>query len=94
MRPRRDRRTGYRVYDAHDVRDVLLVHQLRRGGHLLAQIAPLITQDRSACGVAPLESTLRGWRDRLSARGRAMLAGAAELDAYLRDRAAADPPGA
>ncbi|WFE28525.1 MerR family transcriptional regulator [Solwaraspora sp. WMMD791] len=91
VRPRRDRRTGYRVYDAHDVRDVMLIHQLRRGGHLLAQIAPLIVQVRSAGGVAPLESTLRGWHDRLSVRGRAMLAGAAELDAYLRERATTTP---
>ncbi|WP_353850452.1 TioE family transcriptional regulator [Solwaraspora sp. WMMA2056] len=89
VRPSRDRRTGYRVYDAHDVRDVLLIHQLRRGGHLLAQVAPLIAQVRDAGGVAPLEATLRGWRDRLSARGRAMLVGAAQLDAYLRERAAA-----
>ena len=86
VRPRRDPRTGYRVYSAADVRDARLVHQLRRGGYLLEQIAPLIAQVRAAGGVEPLESTLRGWRERLSARGRAMLAGAAELDAYLRAR--------
>ncbi|WP_433501216.1 TioE family transcriptional regulator [Sphaerimonospora sp. CA-214678] len=83
VRPRRDPRTGYRVYSAADVRDARLVHQLRRGGHLLEQIAPLIAQVRSAGGVAPLEATLHDWRARLSARGRAMLAGAAGLDAYL-----------
>jgi hypothetical protein len=33
--PRRDPRTGYRVYTSTNVRDVLLAHQLRRGGHLL-----------------------------------------------------------
>ncbi|WP_169984477.1 MULTISPECIES: TioE family transcriptional regulator [unclassified Microbispora] len=86
VRPRRDPRTGYRVYSAADVRDVRLAHQLRRGGYLLEQIAPLIAQVRSAGGVAPLESTLRDWQARLSARGRAMLAGAADLDAYLRAR--------
>ncbi|MFF5992427.1 TioE family transcriptional regulator [Prauserella flavalba] len=85
--PRRDRRTGYRVYGAADVRDALLVHQLRRGGYLLEQIAPLVDQVRSAGGVAPLESALRDWQERLSARGRAMLAGAAALDAYLGSRA-------
>jgi DNA-binding transcriptional MerR regulator len=84
VRPRRDPQTGYRIYSAADVRDVRLVHQLRRGGYLLEQIAPLITQVRSAGGVAPLESTLRDWHARLSARGRAMLKGAADLDAYLR----------
>ncbi|MDI3387610.1 TioE family transcriptional regulator [Streptomyces sp. B-S-A8] len=86
LRPRRDPRTGYRVYDEDDVRDALLVHQLRRGGYLLEQIAPLIAQVRSVGGLAPLEGALSDWHGRLSARGRAMLSGAAELDAYLRER--------
>jgi DNA-binding transcriptional MerR regulator len=86
VRPRRDPRTGYRVYDEADVRDARLAHQLRRGGYLLEQIAPLIAQVRTAGGLAPLEAALRDWRGRLSARGRAMLAGAAELEAYLRER--------
>lgn len=86
VRPRRDPRTGYRIYSGADVRDARLAHQLRRGGYLLEQIAPLIAQVRTAGGVAPLESTLRDWQARLSARGRAMLRGAAELDAYLRAR--------
>ncbi|TYC20269.1 MerR family transcriptional regulator [Micromonospora sp. MP36] len=103
VQPRRDPRTGYRVYSAADVRDARLAHQLRRGGYLLEQIAPLIAQVRSAGGVAPLESALRDWRARLSARGRAMLTGAAALDAYLGCRpaspggepsAAPAPPGA
>jgi DNA-binding transcriptional MerR regulator len=83
IQPRRDPRTGYRVYSAADVRDAQLVHQLRRGGYRLEQIAPLLVQVRCAGGVAPLESMLHDWHARLSARGRAMLAGAAALDAYL-----------
>lgn len=90
VRPHRDPRTGYRVYTAADVRDALLTHQLRRGGYLLEQIAPVIAQVRSAGGVAPLRSMLRDWHARLSARGRAMLRGAAALDAYLDGRPA--PP--
>ncbi|MEU2876327.1 TioE family transcriptional regulator [Streptomyces sp. NPDC007070] len=86
VRPRRDRRTGYRVYDEAAVRDARLAHQLRRGGYLLEQIAPLIERVRTAGGLEPLEGALRDWHGRLSARGRAMLAGAAELDAYLRRR--------
>lgn len=86
VHPRRDRRTGYRVYDEADVRDARLAHQLRRGGYLLEQIAPLIAQVRAAGGLAPLEAALRDWHGRVAARGRAMLAGAAELDAYLRER--------
>ncbi|MEV1065611.1 TioE family transcriptional regulator [Streptomyces sp. NPDC050263] len=86
VRPRRDPLTGYRVYDEADVRDVRLAHQLRRGGYLLEQIAPLIAQVREAGGLEPLEATLRDWHGRLSARGRAMLTGAAELDSYLSRR--------
>ncbi|WP_069735961.1 MULTISPECIES: TioE family transcriptional regulator [unclassified Streptomyces] len=84
--PRRDPRTGYRVYDRADVRDAAMAHQLRRGGYRLEQIAPLIAQVRAAGGPEPLAAALRDWHDRLAARGRAMLAGAAELHAYLRER--------
>jgi DNA-binding transcriptional MerR regulator len=83
VQPGRDPQTGYRVYRAADVRDALLVSQLRRGGYRLEQIAPVMAQVRSAGGVAPLESMLRDWRARLSARSRALLRGAAALDAYL-----------
>ncbi|MER7191944.1 TioE family transcriptional regulator [Streptomyces flaveolus] len=86
VRPRRDPHTGYRVYDEADVRDARLAHQLRRGGYLLEQIAPLLAQVRAAGGLEPLEGALGDWHARLSARGRAMLTGAAELDAYLRGR--------
>ncbi|MGW0949627.1 TioE family transcriptional regulator [Streptomyces sp. NPDC002623] len=86
VRPRRDPQTGYRVYDDADVRDARLTHQLRRGGQLLEQIAPLIAQVREAGGLEPLEAALRDWHGRLSTRGRAMLTGAAELEAYLRRR--------
>jgi DNA-binding transcriptional MerR regulator len=86
IQPRRDRQTGYRVYTAADVRDALLIHQLRGGGYRLEQIAALIAQVRSAGGVAPLGSMLRDWQARLSSRGRAMLSGAGELGAYLACR--------
>lgn len=94
VQPRRDPQTGYRVYGAADVRDARLTHQLRRGGYRLDQITPLIDQVRSAGGVVPLESMLGDWRARLSARSRAMLSGAAALDAYLTCRLAptAGPP--
>lgn len=81
--PRRDPRTGYRVYTSADVRDVLLAHQLRRGGHGLEQIARVLERVRVAGGPEPLQATLREWRDRLTAQGRAMLTGAAALDTYL-----------
>ncbi|MFD8540146.1 TioE family transcriptional regulator [Streptomyces rubrogriseus] len=86
VRPRRDPVTGYRRYDEADVRDARLAHQLRRGGYPLERIASVIAQVRSAGGVEPLEAALREWHDRVSARGRAMVAGAAELETYLRAR--------
>ncbi|MEU0565229.1 TioE family transcriptional regulator [Nonomuraea sp. NPDC005983] len=86
IHPQRDPKTGYRVYGSADVRDVQLAHQLRRGGYLLNQIAPLLAQVRAAGGVEPLAATLSDWRRRLTMRGRSMLAAAAELDAYLRER--------
>ncbi|WP_447035105.1 TioE family transcriptional regulator [Streptomyces sp. DSM 118878] len=86
VHPRRDPLTGYRVYDDAAVRDARLTHQLRRGGYLLEQIAPLIAQVRAAGGLEPLEAMLSDWRGRLSTRGRAMLTGAALLDTYLRER--------
>lgn len=86
LQPSRDPQTGYRIYSAADVRDALLIHQLRRGGYLLQQIAPVVAQVRTAGGVAPLESMLGDWHARLSSRGRAMLSGAAALNAYLDAR--------
>ncbi|MEV4430222.1 TioE family transcriptional regulator [Streptomyces sp. NPDC049602] len=86
VRPRRDPRTGYRVYDEAAVRDARLAHQLRRGGYPLDRIAPLVAHVRAAGGLEPLEAALTDWHGRLSARGRAMLTGAAELEAYLRER--------
>ncbi|MFE1827341.1 TioE family transcriptional regulator [Streptomyces yangpuensis] len=86
VHPRRDPVTGYRVYDEAAVRDACLTHQLRRGGYLLEQIAPLLTEVRAAGGLEPLEAALHTWRDRLSSRGRALLTGAAGLEAYLHAR--------
>ncbi|MFE7456472.1 TioE family transcriptional regulator [Streptomyces sp. NPDC057554] len=86
VRPRRDPLTGYRVYGEAEVRDARLVHQLRRGGYLLEQIAPLVDQVREADGLAPLEAALGDWRSRLATRGRALLTGSAKLDAYLNER--------
>lgn len=92
VRPRRDPQTGYRIYDEAAQRDARLTHQLRRGGYLLEQIAPLIDRVRAAGGPEPLEATLREWHGRLTDRGRAMLSGAAALEACLSEPPAAAPP--
>ncbi|KOG91979.1 MerR family transcriptional regulator, partial [Streptomyces varsoviensis] len=40
---------------------------------------------RTAGGLEPLEGALSDWHARLTARARAMLSGAAGLEAYLRE---------
>ncbi|NUR63186.1 MAG: MerR family transcriptional regulator [Catenulispora sp.] len=85
LNPRRDTRTGYRVYSPADVRDAQLVRQLRRGGYRLEQIAPVISHIHAAGGIAALEPMLRDWHSRLTSRSRAMVAAAAALDDYLAE---------
>ncbi|GHJ21311.1 hypothetical protein TPA0909_29250 [Streptomyces albus] len=46
----------------------------------------MIVQVRMAGGPGPLEGALREWHGGLSARGRAMLSGAAELEGHLAER--------
>ncbi|WP_338886036.1 TioE family transcriptional regulator [Rhodococcus sovatensis] len=86
VQPDRDPQTGYRIYSEVDVRDALLTRQLRRGGYPLDRIAPFLAEIRTAGGLDPLEALLGEWRDRLSYRGCSLLAGAAELDRYMRVR--------
>ncbi|WP_206511602.1 MerR family transcriptional regulator [Rhodococcus sp. BGS-1C] len=83
VHPRRDRVTGYRMYDAECVRDAEVARQLRRGGYPLRRIAQFVSSLREAGGAAVLAVFLDEWQDRLSARSRNLLNGAAQLDAYL-----------
>ncbi|GAB3458038.1 TioE family transcriptional regulator [Actinophytocola sediminis] len=83
LRPTRDRATGYREYGQDCVRDAEIARQLRRGGYQLRQVARFIESLRAAGGAAALRAFLDSWRDRLRTRGRDLLAGAAQLDAYL-----------
>ncbi|TYC07155.1 MerR family DNA-binding transcriptional regulator [Micromonospora sp. WP24] len=94
LTPVRDRATRQRLYGPDDVRDAELAHLLRRGGYLLDHIATVIRQVRAADGPGPLAASLDGWRQRLAARGRAMLVAAARLGDYLaalEQRAGAEP---
>lgn len=72
-----------RVYSAEDVRDAELAHLLRRGGYRLDHIAVVVHQVRAAGGPGPLAASIDQWRARITARGRAMLTGAARLADYL-----------
>jgi DNA-binding transcriptional MerR regulator len=83
LRPERDRATGYREYGPDSVRDAEIARQLRRGGYQLSQVAQFLHSLREAGGADALSAFLRAWQDRLTARSRNLIAGAAQLDAYL-----------
>ncbi|GAA3435047.1 DNA-binding transcriptional MerR regulator [Kutzneria kofuensis] len=83
LHPDRDRATGYREYGPDCVRDAEIARQLRRGGYPLHQVARFVESLREAGGADALSTFLDSWRDRLAARSRNLLAGAAQLDAYL-----------
>ncbi|MFC4855688.1 TioE family transcriptional regulator [Actinophytocola glycyrrhizae] len=84
LTPARDPATGYRVYDASDLRDAELAHLLRRGGYLLDHIATVVRQIRTAGGTGALVGALEDWQRKLTAQGLAMLDAAAQLSHYLR----------
>ncbi|MER7889292.1 TioE family transcriptional regulator [Micromonospora sp. NPDC094482] len=84
LAPARDRASRQRLYDTDDVRDADLAHLLRRGGYLLDHIATVMRQVRAADGPGPLADSLATWRQRLAARGRAMLVADGRLADYLK----------
>ena len=81
--PAREGYSGRRSYRAGDVRDAELAHLLRRGGYPLRHVAGVVGQVRAAGGTAELAALLADWRERLTARGRAMLRAAGALATYL-----------
>ena len=46
-----------------------LAQLLRRGGYLLGHIAEVVGHVRAAAGPAPLDASLRGWRQGLARAG-------------------------
>lgn len=83
LHPDRDRATGYRSYGPEAVRDAEIARQLRRGGYPLSHVAQFLDSLRAAGGTEALGAFLDAWQDRLNARSRDLIAGAARLDAYL-----------
>lgn len=82
LRPVRDR-AGHRLYGGADVRDAQVIRELRRGGHPLGRIRPLLDELRDAGDASALADALAERREALTARARAMLRGAGLLDAFL-----------
>ncbi|MDG9727096.1 MerR family transcriptional regulator [Streptomyces sp. DH41] len=87
LAPGRERGTGYRVYGPSDVRDARVVRVLRRSHHLFDQIRPVLEGLRREGGSAALRAAVEARGQALTARTRAMLAGAGALHAYLEGTA-------
>ncbi|PXX57376.1 DNA-binding transcriptional MerR regulator [Nocardia tenerifensis] len=83
LTPTRDRTTGYRRYDATDIRDARLTELLRRGGYPLHHIRTVIHQIRTAGGTDALAAALDDWHQKLTAQGLAMLTAAKRLSEYV-----------
>lgn len=83
LAPARDPATGYRRYDANDLRDAHLTDLLRRGGYPLEHIRTVIQQIRTAGGTDALAAALTDWQRKLTQQGLAMLNAATQLNLYL-----------
>ncbi|MEV6558747.1 TioE family transcriptional regulator [Nocardia sp. NPDC051756] len=83
LAPARDPSTGYRRYDASDLRDAHLADLLRRGGYPLDHIRTVIEQIRTAGGTEALAAALADWQQKLTTQGLAMLNAATHLNHYL-----------
>lgn len=83
LAPARDPATGYRRYDATDIRDAHLTDLLRRGGYPLEHIRTVIQQIRTAGGTDALAAALADWQRKLTTQGLAMLNAATQLNLYL-----------
>ena len=82
--PDRERGTGYRIYGPAAVRDARIVHSLRAGHYLFRQIRPVLDELRREGGSRQaLRAALAARAETLTARTRAMLAGAGRLYDYL-----------
>jgi DNA-binding transcriptional MerR regulator len=83
LAPGRERGTGYRVYGPADVRDARVVRTLRRSHQLFDQIRPVLDGLRREGSSEALRAALEARGHVLTARTRAMLAGAGALHTYL-----------
>lgn len=83
LAPARERGTGYRRYDAADVRDARMIAMLRQAGYALPAIRPVLDGLRETGSSEALRAALARRQEELTRRSRAMLAGAGLLDGYV-----------
>ncbi|MGI5427758.1 MerR family transcriptional regulator [Streptomyces sp. CA-179760] len=83
LMPRRERATGYRLYEPADVRDARLVQTLRRSHYLFDQIRPVLEGLRREGSSDALRAAVAARGQALTARTRVMIEGSGALHDYL-----------
>jgi DNA-binding transcriptional MerR regulator len=83
LTPARERGTNYRRYQPGQVRDARIIHMLRQGRYGFDQIRPVLEGLRRTGSTEALRAAVAERRAAHDRRTRAMLHGAALLDAYL-----------
>jgi DNA-binding transcriptional MerR regulator len=83
LTPARARGTGYRSFDALDIRDARVIRTLRQGRYGLDQIRPVIDGLRGAGSEQALRKIIGDRQAALTAQAAAALAASAELHRYL-----------
>lgn len=89
LRPAREKATGYRTYDAAELRNARVVALLRRGGYPIPIIRAVLAELRTTGSPARVRAELAKRERDLTTRSRHRLAASAALHAYLEHRAAA-----
>jgi len=83
LRPARDHPTGYRVYDAAEVRNARVVALLRRGDYPIPIVRAVLDELRSTGSPQRVRTELAKRERELADRSRRRLAGTAALHTYL-----------
>lgn len=91
LSPARESGTGYRLYNAQDVRDARIIQTLRESYYLFDRIRPIIEGLRRTGSSEALQEALADRRLSLDQRSAALLEGASRLWSYREIRRA---PGA
>lgn len=86
LRPRRERGTGYRLYDDAELRTAQVVALLRRGAYPFPVIGAVVEELRTARRPERVRAELAARERDLSARSMARLRASAALHGYLEQR--------
>ncbi|MGK5501274.1 MerR family transcriptional regulator [Streptomyces sp. URMC 125] len=91
LRPAREEGTGYRLYGEAEVRAAHVVALLRRGGHRLDAIRPVVDALRATGSPERVRDELAAREEEVNRRGLRCLAASAALYGYLRHTGRAAP---